>query len=516
MYPNSPKITVALILVIACILSATSVYAQTHGSPIAFSKRVGPLLDASEKAYFRLFPDIDNFESAQVFPSTDSSFVVNIQHTNSASTERVMSGKELAEIGRYIDRYEHVYANTKAVEWGYLIKHVESNNDPFQRGISVRVTLKDGTAAEGRLVHINEAGLLISREIDSMAPIAMKDQVHYFRPEEISRIRQFGTFFEKAFGEVEIFFAGEPDIYHADTYPILKEFAFYREAPPPELMAAMAPAQQGSTDGEYQKPERDPRFSRNTVMKDFRVRYYPAGVPLFDNADPVIVDAFRRSVADLQQVPSDIRFKPPYAGFAIDYSVSERIKVGAAAFFSQQPKAGEAIDIEIPIREIVETESLFNFRQTPAFIEVGGNQFVGKITYDLVSADRVLGVHPKLTSNIFDLTVGAGVSVWAQQALSTLRSATYEGLIGGNWIQYEGSETSENTLLGFYGEIEINFYTSRYFSLGMNITQFMYPGFTIEEHALDARGMIPVGKSHPGISQTLSRTTINGMLAFHF
>ena len=494
-------------------LSVSHVAGQNAETLVSLNERVGEIVDPDERAYFHLFPQIDNFESARLFSTSDSTYLAQIQQRGGSVIERPLTREEFHEIGNYIERYEQVYNRTEEIEWGYLIKHVQPNSTPFNRGVPVGVTLLDDTYLEGRLVHISDRGLLVSKSITPGTPESMEDQVRVIRREEVYRIRQLGTFLEKAFGEFDIFFAGEPDIFYRYSVPILKKYAFYGDAPPSELSRLMPPRTDIPDPGPPRK--RDSSLLRDLIFEHLHLRYYITEIPSSYSADPIEVLAFLFTEDEFQRPQTNIQFNKPFLSLTFDVHVAQKIKAGASILWSRLPDQPEFVEQDLPGEGRTRFLQLSGLRTSPGFVEVGGQHLIGKISYDIVSADRVVRVYPRLTFKNFDLTVGAGVSYWNQRSVTTLSSASIEE-VGGRWFEYTRNFTERDNLWGAYAELEINFYVSRHLSLGLNLNQFIYPNFTIEDQSLEALGIYEVSKSLTGVDQTLHVTSINGLVAIHF
>ena len=506
----------SLLLGLSALLCTNQVKGQHSNDLVVLADRVGDQIDVYERSYFHLFPRVDDFESARIYRVNDSTYQAIITQTSSTTVNRALTKEEFHEIGNYIARYERVYNDTPEVEWGYLIKHVQPNSSPFQRGVPVRVTLLDRTEIEGRLVFINEQGLLISEDIKPNEPEEMAANVRFIQPEALYRIRQLGSLIEKAFAEFDIFFAGEPDIYFKYTAPILNSYAFYGEAPPPELSRLMPPQHAETPDAIEPTPQRDGRSLRDVIFEQLHVRFYFADIPSARNDQEVEVLAFLYTEDEFERPLSTIMFQEPYLVIGVDVHAASRLKIGASVQFSRSPSQQPDFieqDLEEEGRERV--IALIGLRLSPATVEVGGNQFIGRISYELIPADRVVRVYPQLTFRNFDLSVGAGASYWRQMSATTLKSASVtEGFE--RWFTYTRNYRDRRNLYGLYAEIEANLYISRHLSLGLHVHQFIYPDFRVEDRALADIGIYEVGKSLTGVHHTLSIRSVKGVVAIHF
>lgn len=109
------------LIVIFCLSLLTNLSAQ-------ITQRVGTEIDKNEKEYFCLFPNTDNFQSANFIVEADSSFYFEIYYSDSTgnkSEKLEISYSSLLILNQYIEEYEkiciHMDLFTYPIDWDMIV-----------------------------------------------------------------------------------------------------------------------------------------------------------------------------------------------------------------------------------------------------------------------------------------------------------------------------------------------------------------------------------------------------------
>jgi hypothetical protein len=62
-----------LFVILLCVFSSNTVFAQKLEKPIVVHSIIGEKIDRAEEEYFKLFPSIENFQEAEFYLNADSS-----------------------------------------------------------------------------------------------------------------------------------------------------------------------------------------------------------------------------------------------------------------------------------------------------------------------------------------------------------------------------------------------------------------------------------------------------------
>jgi len=87
-------------------------YAQQAGKAIIVSEKLGPVIDLNERNRFKLFQQINGFQSAIFFQLPDSSFLVKIVYIENLSERttflRNLSTNEIERVREHVDQFEDI------------------------------------------------------------------------------------------------------------------------------------------------------------------------------------------------------------------------------------------------------------------------------------------------------------------------------------------------------------------------------------------------------------------------
>lgn len=106
-----------LFLLALLVLTALPVQAQTEADLRA---RLGGAIDANERAYFGLFPQVPDFRSATYHENPDRSLTISILRSGKADTTFNVTAGAAQELYLLIGNYERVVAGKQPVRWPLL------------------------------------------------------------------------------------------------------------------------------------------------------------------------------------------------------------------------------------------------------------------------------------------------------------------------------------------------------------------------------------------------------------
>ncbi len=118
-----PRCFSLVLLSVLCLLPGL-VRAQSP-TPYVISERVGPVIDAEERAYFGLFPDVEGFTEARAFAAGDS---VRIEIGSSAGDSVLVLPRATAEaLGRFIETFEQHPSAFQNPNWQVLRPYLRAD-----------------------------------------------------------------------------------------------------------------------------------------------------------------------------------------------------------------------------------------------------------------------------------------------------------------------------------------------------------------------------------------------------
>ena len=167
----------ALLLIAACaaaMLSACLPYAGIafasdgivdEAVPYAISERIGEVIDAQERGYFGMFPDVELFVEARTYKNANGEILMDVQRqgTDSLVTSRLVLGTETAgELQKYVENLEPLIRGEVTVRQG-MISHIATvpDKDLVREGLPAVVATADGHEWAGELLYVSPEILLL-------------------------------------------------------------------------------------------------------------------------------------------------------------------------------------------------------------------------------------------------------------------------------------------------------------------------------------------------------------------
>ena len=150
--PPSP----ALLALLCCSLAPSAAAQEAY----TFTPRLGPAIDAEERAYFGLFPEVDGFAEAHAMAQGDS-IGVTIE-TSAADSVLTMSRVAAEALGRFVETFEHSTTAFYNPNWQFVKDYVRADIPvPYiERRGSVTAFVNDGYY-EGHPVYASDDLLVL-------------------------------------------------------------------------------------------------------------------------------------------------------------------------------------------------------------------------------------------------------------------------------------------------------------------------------------------------------------------
>ncbi|MBC8144683.1 MAG: hypothetical protein H7X80_03795 [bacterium] len=178
-----------------CVLLATSCLAvlragaQSPGEPRVISLRAGASIDSLEQEYFGLFRTVKDFAGAELRPYQGGVEIVIARNRHADSTIH-LDEHDAIELARYIDMYEEIVAGDASVDRKLYEDH--QLNDRVADVRSVRIDTRTGEFIDGRIIHLDERGIILWTSEENYRWQNLADNVVAIPTAAVDRARRGG------------------------------------------------------------------------------------------------------------------------------------------------------------------------------------------------------------------------------------------------------------------------------------------------------------------------------------
>lgn len=150
----------ALVLLPALCLLPGLARAQSS-TPYVLSERVGPVIDAEERAYFGLVPEVEGFIEARAFAAGDS---VRVEIGSSTVDSVLVLPRATAEaLGRFIETFEQYPSAFRNPDWQVLRPYLRADVPVPYAGAPQNITVyADGGRYVSQLTYASDSFVLLN------------------------------------------------------------------------------------------------------------------------------------------------------------------------------------------------------------------------------------------------------------------------------------------------------------------------------------------------------------------
>ena len=306
------------------------------------SERVGRVIDAEERVYFGLFTGIDGFVSARPEPPADSTFRIVIERAGQTDTTVSVDPEVAAVLGRYLDEFEFVHRDAGKVDWRYLIQ-VARVRPPFDPGMELEITRTDGSVVKGRLMHIDEAGLLVTSAKKVPAMLRNSHDAVWIPAGTLREVRDQRSVVMRLIAAVRLLEAGSQMMYRPHVVPLLERGKMLKDALSPELRAVRA---RGAVTPPYHVEESVDQIYQTRMASRVHVtaviQPMPSAVRVAEYGKPTSTSSDGTMATIYFRHP--MQFARIAYGMRVDYDLSNRLSVGVE--YGRQPtSAGRPVKV---------------------------------------------------------------------------------------------------------------------------------------------------------------------------
>lgn len=171
------------------LLLCVPALAQETADPVVLSERVGPVIDAEERAYFQLLPDFEPFIAARAFPASGGGVRLVIERAGASDAILTLNGPTTEALRTYLDEYESMTPE-RVGTLGLVFQGV-AEYEETQPPATLTVTTRTGAVYRGWLMDVNEDGVILWTQGERYTPDQAETAVavHVYEIDRVSTER---------------------------------------------------------------------------------------------------------------------------------------------------------------------------------------------------------------------------------------------------------------------------------------------------------------------------------------